>query len=255
MLERKSKGALLDWIAVVVVFCLSASCVSSRTFSAAARYEGSDNTPAWYYFDWMAKAPYAPSFNVLDTESSLGPYAAQTKTITLKDLVKMHGHACDGLVTAACAMWLGLKQLYGDGPIDRTDTCCITNNSPCYGDVAAYLTGGRIRFGTQKIDPALGNEFIVFRMSTNEAVRVSLREGIFPREVAELEGRIRTGAFTVEEMKRCQRLQWEYAKGLLQHPLKDSFSVERMPEFRWEPDPYIHGGARGDVVNKDISWR
>ena len=93
--------------------------------------------PTWYYFDWLAEAPYAPTFRVLDTESSLGPYAEHLKTITLKDLVKMHGHPCDGLVTAACAMSVGLNQFYPNGVIDRTDTCCITNNSPCYGDVAA----------------------------------------------------------------------------------------------------------------------
>ena len=91
---------------------------------------------SWYYFPWMANAAYAPSFQVLDTESSLGPYARQAKTITLQDLIKMHGHPCDGLVTAACAMSVGLQALYPDGIIDRTDTGCITNNSPCYGDVA-----------------------------------------------------------------------------------------------------------------------
>lgn len=76
-----------------------------------------DRSPTWYFFDWMAHAPYAPTFEVLDTDSSLGPYASQTKTITLKDLVKMHGHACDGLVTAACARALGLKELYPEGVI------------------------------------------------------------------------------------------------------------------------------------------
>jgi len=142
--------------------------------------EAPDDAPAWYYFDWMTTARYSPVFHVKDTESSLGPYASQTKTITLKDLVKMHGHPCDGLVTAACAMSVGLKTLYPNGVIDRTDTGCITNNSPCYGDVAAYLTGGRIRFGTQKIDPSLGNEFIIHRFSTNETVKVSLKPGRIP---------------------------------------------------------------------------
>lgn len=92
----------------------------------------------WYYFDWLADAPQAPRFRVLDTESSLGPYATRYKVITLKDLVKMHGHACDGLVTAACAMKVGLDALYPDGVVDRTDTGCITKNSPCHRDVAAY---------------------------------------------------------------------------------------------------------------------
>ena len=205
----------------------------------------------WYYFNWMAEAPYTPTFRVLDTESSLGPYAEQLKTITLQDLVKMHGHPCDGLVTAACALSVGLDRLYPNGAIDRTDTRCITNNSPCYGDVAAYLTGGRIRFGTQKIDPSLGNEFILYRVSTARTVKVSLRPGVFPERVATLENKIRSGDFTAADMKRCQQWQWDYARTLLEKPLGASFQVESLTAFSWEPDPYPNAGKRGDVINKN----
>lgn len=204
--------------------------------------------PDWYYFDWMADAPV---FQVRDTQSGLGPYADQTKTITMKDLVKMHGHPCDGLVTAACAMKVGLGVLYPEGIIDRTDTGCITKNSPCYGDVAAYLTGGRIRFGTQKIDPLFGDEFILYRFSTGEAVKVSLRPGVFPGEVLALETKIRAGDFTDAEMRTCQQIEWDYARDLLQHPLTDSFELQRLENFSWTPDAYEHLGQRGDVVNKD----
>jgi len=210
------------------------------------------NAEDWYYFDWLAAAPFAPEFSVLDTESSLGPYASQTKTITLKDLVKMHGHPCDGLVTAACALSLGLQILYPDEMIDRTDTGCITNNSPCFGDVAAYLTGGRIRFGTQKIDPSLGNQFVLVRFSTAQAVKVSLKPSVFPDDVVRLEARIRGGDSRVEDMRRCQRLQWEYARNLLSRPLDESFSIEPLPDFKWQPDLYEHQGTRGDIVNKNV---
>jgi formylmethanofuran dehydrogenase subunit E len=207
---------------------------------------------SWYYFPWMAKAPYAPSFRVLDTESSLGPYARRAKTITLQDLIKMHGHPCDGLVTAACALSAGLAALYPDGVIDRTDTGCITNNSPCYGDVAAYLTGGRIRFGTQKIDPSLKNEFILHRFSTGATVKVSLKPGVFPAEVLALERKLRTGAFTLDEMRNCQQREWDYARHLLQRPLSESFAVETLKSFSWEPDPYPNRSGRGDVINKNV---
>lgn len=209
----------------------------------------------WYYFDWMAQSPYAPTFHVLDTESSLGPYAKEAKTITLKDLVKMHGHPCDGLVTAACAMNVGLSQIYPDGVIDRTDTCCITNNSPCYGDVAAYLTGGRIRFGTQKIAPSMGHAFVLYRISTRQAVRVSLRPNVFPRQLAALESRIRSGNFTAADMDRCQKWQWDYARALLQKPLDESFDVDILEDFNWEADPYVHIGTRGDITNKSYEER
>ncbi len=191
-------------------------------------------------------------FEVLDTESSLGPYAMHAKRVTLKDLVKMHGHPCDGLVTAACALQVGLKALYAEEPVDRTDTRCISNNSPCYGDVAEYLTGGRIRFATQKIDPGLGDEFILNRISTSQTVRVALNPGVFPVEIRSLEAAIRKGQFTLEDVRRCQQLQWEYARQLLQKPLEESFSVTKLEGFHWEADSYVHTGQRGDVINKNV---
>ena len=189
-----------------------------------------DNSSSWYYPEWAASAPYAQTFEMLDTESSLGPYAKQTKTITLKDLVKMHGHLCDGLVTASCGLRLGLDRLYPDGIIDRTDTCCITNNSPCFGDTAAYLTGGRIRFGTQKIDPDMSNELIIYRMSTKQAVKISLKKGVFPPELAELEKKIKSGDFAIEQMRLCQELGWDFAESLINKPLNESFVVENIDE-------------------------
>jgi formylmethanofuran dehydrogenase subunit E len=236
---------------VLAVLPVMAGC-GTGTQSDVHRQSKAGTEATWYYFDWIADAPYAPTFCVLDTESSLGPYAEQLKTITLHDLVKMHGHPCDGLITAACAMSVGLSQLYPDGAIDRTDTCCITNNSPCYGDAAAYLTGGRIRFGTQKIDPSLGNEFVLYRMSTKQAVRVSLRPNVFPQQLAAFENKIRSGDFTAAEMDQCQKRQWDYARKLLQKPLGESFQLETLEAFSWEPDPYPNIGTRGDIINKTV---
>lgn len=204
-------------------------------------------------FDWMDSSPHAPTFRVLDTESSLGPYARKAKTITLEDLVKMHGHPCDGLFTAACAMGVGTRKLFSDGVIDRTDLCCLTNNSPCYGDVAAYLSGGRIRFGTQKIDPSLKNVWILHRPSTKETLRVRLREGVFPAELSALEGRIKSGTYGRGDIRRCQKMQWRFARSLLQKPLGTWFEVELLPDFVWKPDAYEHLGPRGDVRFKNAS--
>lgn len=205
-----------------------------------------------YYFEWIQNAAYAPVFYVRDTQSSLGPYDSGIKCITMEDLIKMHGHPCDGVATAACALSLGLNELYPDGVIDRTDTACITNNSPCFGDVAAYLTGGRIRFGTQKIDPKMGMEFIIYRISSGKAVKVSLKPGVFPADVLELEKKIKSGDFTEQEMRQCQQRQWDYARNLLNRPLSESFLIEELKDFHWQADEYEHLGVRGDVVNKNF---
>lgn len=235
-------------IIAIVVLAGVAALLSGCSSTPRAGREASD----WFFPRWLADAPYAPTFKVLDTQSSLGPYASRTKTITLKDLVKMHGHPCDGLVTAACALSVGLRELYPDGVIDRTDTGGICNNSPCYGDVVAYLTGGRIRFGTQKIDPRLGNEFILYRFSTHQAAKVELKPGVFPAEVSRLEAQIRRGDFTVADMRRCQQLEWDYARALLQQPLANSFTVTSLTNFNWQPDAYEHLGTRGNIIKKNI---
>ena len=246
--QARSRSVIV-WVILAVVVLIGAAALLTRGVSTKkAGYEPVD----WYYPNWLAQAPYAPIFEVRDTESSLGPYANQTKAITIRDLVKMHGHPCDGLVTAACALSLGLRELYPDGVIDRTDTGGICNNSPCYGDVVEYLTGGRIRFGTQKIDPSMGAEFILYRFSTRQAVKVALKPGVFPVDVARLEAKIRNGDFSVADMRRCQQLEWDYARGLLQRPLAESFTVTPLAHFDWQPDAYEHLGKRGDVINKNL---
>jgi formylmethanofuran dehydrogenase subunit E len=189
---------------------------------------------------------------VLDTESSLGPYAREPKTITVSDLIKMHGHPCDGLFTAACALFVGVRQIYPDGVIDRTDLCCITNNSPCYGDVASYLTGGRIRFGTQKINPKLKNEWILHSLSKAKTIKVKLRDGVFPAELSALEGRIKSGNYEPADIGKCQKMQWEFARSLLQEPLDTWFDVTELPDFKWEADDYENIGNRGDVRLKTV---
>jgi formylmethanofuran dehydrogenase subunit E len=240
------------WVTLVPVLLVGAGFVGGNIATTTQPSPKEVAERSEYYFDWLENAPHAPVFYVRDTESSLGPYARKAKLITMEDLIKMHGHPCDGLVTAACGVSLGLNELYPDGVIDRTDTACITNNSPCFGDVAAYLTGGRIRFGSQKIDPKMGIEFILYRMSTGRAVRVAIKDGVFPADVSGLEKKIKAGDFTEQEMRLCQKRQWEYARDLVCRPLDRSFLVEELKGFHWQPDPYVHLGGRGDVVNKDF---
>ena len=75
----------------------------------------------WYFPEWLGSSPYAPSFEVKDTTNKYGRYATQTKTITLKDLIKFHGHFCGGLVESAGALRVAFDTLFPDKIIDRTD--------------------------------------------------------------------------------------------------------------------------------------
>ncbi len=138
-----------------------------------------DNGVSWYWPVWVAEADL-PTFRVRDTESSHGRCARETKTILVKDLVKFHGHACDGLFRGVLALSLALDALFSDGIVDRTDLRVLSRNSPCLGDVAAYLTGGRVRFDTQDVRNEPGVWFVVQRITTGETVRVTENPDIYP---------------------------------------------------------------------------
>ena len=50
----------------------------------------------WWSPEWLTNSRYSPSFEVRDTVNKYGRYAGKTKTVTLSDLIKFHGHFCGG---------------------------------------------------------------------------------------------------------------------------------------------------------------
>ncbi len=210
-----------------------------------------DRAPSWYAMEWVAGSKYSPEFEMLDTESALGRYAPMTKTITVKDLVKFHGHACDGLVQAAPALKLAFNDLFPDGIIDRTDLRILTKNSPCFTDVSAYLTGGRINFRTLDVNNKLGASWIVQRISDGKTVRVSRRAGVFPEELDKLEKKVKSGKATPAELIQTRDAAWDFSENLLSHPLTESFLVEEMRDFQYPESVYGNVGQRGDIKHKN----
>lgn len=179
----------------------------------------------------------------LDTESSLGPMSKATQDVTMGDVIRFHGHPCDGLVAAAEGITIGLKTLFPDGAVDRTDAVAATNASPCYSDVAAYLTGARTMYGTLVIDKALGDEWFLLRRSTGRAVRVRLKPGVKPPDLAALEKKLRAEGCDGPLMARVQALQLEYIHRLLASPPPSLFEVDVIPAF-----PYVVTGERPDAA-------
>lgn len=179
-----------------------------------------DNEVAWYWPDWAAQAEL-PTFRVRDTESSHGRYAAETKTLIVKDLVKFHGHACDGLFRGVMA--LALDTLFPDGVVDRTDLRVLSRNSPCLGDIAAYLTGGRVRFNTQDVVDEPGVWFVVQRMTTGETVRVTETPGVYPAALSAEESRLVAACTaTPAALDVVQTAQWEWVRTVLLTTPKDT---------------------------------
>ncbi|MFN3396230.1 MAG: formylmethanofuran dehydrogenase subunit E family protein [Thermodesulfovibrionales bacterium] len=214
---------------------------------------GEDTAPEWYFPVWLGTSPYSPVFYMLDTENKYGRYAKQTKVITLKDLIKFHGHFCGGLVESAAALRVAFDVLFPDGIVDRTDLRIVSNNSACGGDVAAYLTGARARFNSHVIDNSLTeSEFYVQQVSTGKTVHVKLNPAVYPKEVKTQMKKIESGNFEPKDIDIFQELQWEYAKRIVNRPLKDSFIVEEVKDYKW-PEPSCRDlGKRKDNDYKNI---
>ena len=212
-----------------------------------------DNAVAWYWPEWAAAADL-PTFSVRDTESSHGRYARETKTILVKDLVKFHGHACDGLFRGGFALALALDALFPEGIVDRTDLRVLSRNSPCLGDVAAYLTGGRVRFNTQDVRNEPGVWFVVQRITTGETVRVTENPDVYPAHLTAEEGRlVATGTATPTALDALQAAQWDWVRTvLLTTPPETLYTVTPISNGVWEPVPYAHAGRRTDILFRDI---
>lgn len=205
----------------------------------------------WWSPEWLTRSVHSPSFEVRDTLNKYGRYADRTKTITLSDLIKFHGHFCGGLVESAGALKVAFNKLFPDGMIDRTDLRIASNNSACGGDVAAYLTGARVRYGSHSIDPKLTeSEFVVQQVSSGKTVRVRVKPEAYPNEVRVQMRKIESGNYEPKDIDLFQELQWDYAKKIVTRPLSETFELVDATDYKW-PEPVCR-----DLGNrKDNSYK
>lgn len=239
-------GQIIMKLVVVTALGMSAVAPALAAQPAVA-------TPDWYYPQWLAEAAHAPVFKVRDTVNKYGRYAAETKTITLKDLIKFHGHFCGGLVEGATALTVAFDRLFPDGIVDRTDLAIASNNSACGGDVAAYLTGARARFGSHLIDPTLKeSDFVVRRISTGKSVRVVINAATYPKDVRAQMKKIESGQFEPADIDRFQDVQWAYARRLVSRPAIESVDVADDPAYAWPESPCKPLGARRDNEYRNV---
>jgi formylmethanofuran dehydrogenase subunit E len=226
---------------------------STRDLIPSTQRNQIDNSPDWYYPEWLATAPHAPVFRVRDTVNKYGRYARDTKTITLKDLIKYHGHFCGGLVEGATALRVAFDRLFPEGIIDRTDLRIASNNSACGADVADYLSGARTRFGSHLLDRTLGaSEYVVKRLSTGASVRVLINQQTYPVAVRALMKTIESGDYEPADIDRFQDLQWQCARVLVSQPAVDSVDIRNAATYQWPKPPCGDLGRRTDNDYKNV---
>jgi len=191
-----------------------------------------------------------PEFETIDTDFSKGRLNHK-QTITIKDLEKFHGHLCDGLVVGALAIQEGMKKLYPNQAIDRTNLRIVSKPSPCLTDVAIYLTGGRYQFNTFYVDTEFEALYILQRIDNLKTVSVSLNKGIKPKAIDSL------GNIAIQQnlppcaIDHLRELEDDFTKTLIQSDPTKLFTVKEIQDFEWLPktkNDYL----KTDIINKNL---
>lgn len=207
----------------------------------------------WYVPAWL-EVPGLPSFGVIDTRSAQGRLDPRPKTVTVADLVLFHGHACDGLVRGVWAMRALADLAFGTAPLDRSDLVVVSKSSPCLGDVAAYLTGGRVRYGTHRLDDTLGVGFQLKVRSSGACFEVREEPGFFPEHIAAWEaallGDLDEG--TKRELLAVhETAQWDWVRQvLLPSAPVDHYRARRLEHL--DLPPALAEARRTDTVNRSV---
>jgi formylmethanofuran dehydrogenase subunit E len=214
-----------------------------------------DNSSDWFYPGWAARAKYNKPILVRDTDSALGRYSLKTKEIGLKDLVRIHGHLCDGLVIAFIEIRAVLEKLFPDGVVDRTDLRTVSKNGPCWVDAVAMMTGARINFKTLRIDNSIGDGFIIQHISRGDALEVHLKPGVFPAEHAALEEKVRKlrsegKPVDPNDIDSLEKMADELSLKLLSSPPSEILEIKPLPGYKFNSTDLF--SERGDIINKDV---
>ncbi|MFN3316698.1 MAG: formylmethanofuran dehydrogenase subunit E family protein [Raineya sp.] len=159
---------------------------------------------------------FSQTLKVNDTDFSKGRLG-NIQTVELQDLVKFHGHLCDGLVEGFVALQYGLYQLFPDSLIDRTNVRIVSKPSPCLTDVAVYLTGARYQFGTFYVNSDFDGLYIVQRIDNQKTVSILRKPNVKP-EIIDLMGKQAiAGNLAPCDLEKLRKLEDDYTLFLQQN--------------------------------------
>lgn len=212
----------------------------------------------WYVPSYLNDAPNNFVLKVKDTDSALGRYNKSTKEISLTDIVKFHGHMCDGVTFSFLQIYAGLQKIFKDGVVDRTDLAGACKNSPCMVDTLSYMCGAKINFKTLKIDASLGSSHIIHRISTNETYQVKVFDSFEPTALKRVEKRIKTDlannkAVAPADIDEVEKLADEFIYRLLHTDIEKLVEIKELKNYTFKPNADVSAfGQRSDIVNKNI---
>lgn len=215
-----------------------------------------DRIPTWYAP--MVAMPYAPVFEILATKGTQGRYYPYTYAVTIKDIIKWHGHDCEGITSVSNCCKMAFEILFPDGIIDRSVLKGISGTGPCWSDGVAFLTGARLQYGNLGFfkDKKYNHAVILYREDTGVAVLATWKKGInnIPDEPVVLPGEItwqpKVDMQKVIELKKVVKnakgdpdpyqvdlmryYQWQHVNDILSRPLNESYQAEIIENFKWD---------------------
>ena len=241
-----------------------------------------DRIPTWY--SPMVAMPYAPVFEILATKGTQGRYYQRTYAVTIKDMIKWHGHDCEGTTHAANNMKIAFEILFPDGIIDRSVLKAISGTGPCWADAVAFLTGARIQYGNLGFfkNKEYSHAVLLYREATKVAVLASWKKGInnIPGEPVVLPGKIKwTPKVNMQEVINLKKevknskghptpyqvdllryYQWKHVNDVLSHPLHESYQAKIIENFKWDEwidkeKTFTKPFERGDIRLKNYPYR
>lgn len=237
--------------------------------------EAPDRTPTWYAS--VVAQPYAPVFEMLATRGTQGRYYPYTYPVTLKDIIRWHGHDCEGVTHAANAAAVAFRILFPDGIVDRSVLWGISGESPCWSDAVAFLTGARLQYGNLGFfrDKRYSHAIVLYREDTQQAVLATWKKGInnIPGEpvmlpeaitwqpkvtmadVERLKDAVKKagGEPTPYQVDQMRYQQWVHLNDILSRPLEQSYQARVLEDFRWAdwidpgkavPNPIVRSDTR-----------
>ncbi len=238
----------------VPAFAGEPTFVQGRNIFIETGVDPVDRSPSWYAP--MANKPYAPVFEILATKGTEGRYYDYTYAVTLKELIKFHGHDCEGTIHAANNAKIAFGILFPDGVIDRSVLWGISGPSPCWSDAVAFLTGARVQYGNLGVFKSkdYGHAILLYREDTGVAVLATWKKGInnipgepvvLPEsitwkpkvsmdEVTKLKLAVKMrGDPTPYQLDQMRFQQWQHVNDVLEHPLEESYQAKIIPNFKW----------------------
>lgn len=192
----------------------------------------------------------AQNQKVIDTDFSKGQLV-NIQNIKYGDVVKFHGHSCDGLLEGMQALQLGLKVLYPDGIVDRTNTRVVSNSSPCLTDAAIYLTGGRYQYNTFYVNNNIPGMYIIQRIDNNKTVVVSRNDNVKPAIIDVMGKQAIAGKLSYVQLRKLKQLEEEYAKKLRKTNPQLNFTVKVLTDYKWAP-VLDSSFVKTDIINKNV---